>query len=89
MKIRVLIVEDQTMVRGALAALLALEPDIGIVGEAGDGEEALGLIVQKRPDVVLTDIEMPNMTGLELAAEVARRSLPGRVIILTTFARAG
>lgn len=89
MSIRVLIAEDQSMVRGALAALLALEPDIEIIGEAGDGEEALSLIAVHAPDVVLTDIEMPRMTGLELAAAIRADHAECRVIILTTFARAG
>ncbi|MGH7444432.1 MAG: response regulator transcription factor [Longimicrobiales bacterium] len=89
MKIRVLLAEDQTMVRGALAALLELEPDMEVVAQARDGVEALAFVEELRPDVVLTDIEMPNMTGLELAAEIAARKLGGRVIILTTFARAG
>lgn len=89
MKIRVLLVEDQSMVRGALAALLELEPDIDVVGEARDGVDALASIDELKPDVVLTDIEMPNMTGLELAAAIADRHASIRVIILTTFARAG
>lgn len=89
MSIRVVIAEDQSMVRGALAALLALEPDIDIVGEAGDGKEALSLIADHAPDVVLTDIEMPRMTGLELAAAINADHPECRVIILTTFARAG
>jgi len=89
MNIRVVIAEDQAMVRGALAALLAIEGDIEIVGEAQDGREALDLVVQLMPDILLTDIEMPEMTGLELAAELQRRHLPVRVVILTTFARAG
>lgn len=87
--IRLLIAEDQSMVRGALAALLALERDIEVVGQAGDGAEALALAERLAPDVIVTDIEMPEMTGLELAAEIHRRALPARVIILTTFARAG
>lgn len=87
--IRVLIAEDQTMVLGALAALLELEPDIAVVGQAGDGRQALELTERLAPDVVLTDIEMPEMTGLELAAEIQRRGLPARVVILTTFARSG
>lgn len=87
--IRVLIAEDQGMVLGALAALLELEPDIEVVGRARDGQEALDLIPEARPDVVLTDIEMPRMTGLELAAELKRRGSPARVVILTTFARGG
>jgi two-component system response regulator DesR len=87
--IRLLIAEDQSMVRGALAALLALERDIEVVGQAGDGEQALELLAEVAPDVIVTDIEMPGMTGLELAAEIHRRGVPARVIILTTFARAG
>ena len=77
------------MVRGALAALLAIEDDIEIAGQAQNGREALDLVVQLTPDIVLTDIEMPEVTGLELAAELQRRHLPVRVVILTTFARAG
>ena len=87
--IHVLIAEDQGMVLGALAALLELEPDIEVVGRARDGREALDLIQTAKPDVVLTDIEMPRMTGLELAAELKRRGSPARVVILTTFARGG
>lgn len=87
--IRVLIAEDQGMVLGALAALLELEADIEVVGRAHDGQEALDLIPAARPDVVLTDIEMPRLTGLELAAELKRRGSPTRVVILTTFARGG
>jgi len=87
--IRVVVAEDQSMVLGALAALLEIEPEIEVVGKARDGREALELVEQHRPDVLLTDIEMPLMTGLELAAEIARRRLTTRVIILTTFARGG
>jgi two-component system response regulator DesR len=89
MKIRVIIAEDQAMVRGALAALLSTEGDIEVVGQAEDGRQALELVVSLHPEVLLTDIEMPDTTGLELAAEVHRRKLPVRVVILTTFARAG
>jgi len=77
------------MVRGALAALLGIERDVDVVGQAADGAEALRLVDELRPDVLLTDIEMPGVTGLEAAAEIARRGLGTRVIILTTFARAG
>ncbi|HSS52708.1 MAG TPA: response regulator transcription factor [Thermoanaerobaculia bacterium] len=87
--IRVLLAEDQSMVLGALAALLDLEPDIEVVGRAHDGREALAMLEAARPDVVLTDIEMPNLTGLELAAELKRRGSPARVVILTTFGRSG
>ena len=89
MTIRVLIAEDQSMVRGALAALLQLEPDIDVVAQASDGREALALVEQLAPDVVLTDIEMPNLTGLELASAIAARGAGTRVVILTTFARSG
>ena len=91
MSIRVLIAEDQGMVLGALAALLEMESDIEVVARAKDGREALALAEQTEPDVVLTDIEMPSMTGLELAAKLHERRTGGRprVIILTTFARPG
>ena len=87
--IKVVIAEDQAMVLGALAALLETEGDIEVVGRASNGEDALAIIRDKRPDVLLTDIEMPRMTGLELAAAIKRDALPTRVIILTTFARGG
>jgi len=87
--IRVVIAEDQAMVLGALAALLEIERDLEVVGRARDGAEALELCRSLRPDVLLTDIEMPRLTGLELAATIHREALPTRVIILTTFARGG
>lgn len=87
--IRVLIAEDQSMVRGALAALLDLERDLEVVGQAADGDEAVRLALELMPDVLLTDIEMPGRTGLEVAAELARAAPSIRVIIVTTFARAG
>lgn len=89
MSIRVVIAEDQAMVRGALAALLSTEGDIEIAGQAQNGREALELLIASPPDVLLTDIEMPELTGLELAAEIKKRRLPVKVVILTTFARAG
>jgi two-component system response regulator DesR len=89
MKIRIVIAEDQSMVLGALAALLETENDMQVVGQARDGKEALQLTMRLKPDLLLTDIEMPEMTGLELAGEVRRHNLATRVIILTTFARPG
>jgi two-component system response regulator DesR len=88
-KIRVLIAEDQTMLRGALAALLDLEPDISVVGQAANGNEALRLVRDLAPDIVVTDIEMPQRTGLEFAAALKDTGAKARVIILTTFARPG
>ncbi len=84
--IRVVIAEDQAMVLGALAALLEIEGDIEVVGRAQNGEEALAICQREKPDVLLTDVEMPRMTGLELANAVRKTT---RVIILTTFARGG
>jgi two-component system response regulator DesR len=77
------------MVRGALSALLRFEADFEVVGEAGDGKTALELVLSLRPDVLLTDIEMPGMSGLDLAKAIHARSLPTRVVIVTTFGRAG
>jgi two-component system, NarL family, response regulator DesR len=76
-------------VRGALAALLRFESDFDVVGEAGDGKTALELVLSLRPDVLLTDIEMPGMSGLDLAQTIQAKSLPTRVVIVTTFGRAG
>lgn len=87
--IRVLIAEDQAMVLGALAALVDIETDISVVAQARDGRAALALAQEHHPDVVLTDIEMPELSGLELAAELRRLTHPPRIIILTTFARPG
>ena len=77
------------MVLGALGALLEIESDIDVVGQAGDGRQALEMVDALRPDVLLTDIEMPHLSGLEVAAEITRRAIPTKVVILTTFARAG
>ena len=89
MKVRVIIAEDQSLVLGALAALLESEGDIEVIGQARNGLEALKMVRTQKPDVLLTDIEMPEMSGLELAGELKRQGSPVRVIILTTFARAG
>jgi two-component system response regulator DesR len=89
MTIRVVIAEDQGMVLGALSALLEIEPDIKVVGRAVNGREALDLTLKHKPDVLISDIEMPEMSGLEVAAELKARGSPARVIILTTFARPG
>jgi two-component system, NarL family, response regulator DesR len=88
-KIRVIVAEDQGMVLGALAALLETEPDIAVCAKAANGREALTAIAKQKPDVLVTDIEMPEMTGLTLAAEVRDRHPQTRVVILTTFARPG
>jgi two-component system response regulator DesR len=87
--IRVLLAEDQGMVRGALATLLNLEDDIEVVGEAANGDEALAVAARTRPDVALLDIEMPGRDGIAAASEL-RATLPDcRIVILTTFGRPG
>lgn len=87
--IRVVIAEDQAMVRGALAALLEIEGDIVVAGLASEGAEALRLVEREKPQVLVTDIEMPGLGGLELAARVRSEHPQCRVVILTTFARPG
>jgi two-component system response regulator DesR len=87
--IRVLIAEDQAMVLGALAALLEIEHDLEVVGRAANGRIALDLARTTRPDVIVADIEMPEMTGLELSRAAKAEGVSARVVILTTFARPG
>jgi len=87
--IRVAIAEDQGMVLGALATLLEIEGDISVVARARNGVDALNAVLTLKPDIFLTDIEMPELTGLDVAAELKRRRSSTRVVILTTFARAG
>ncbi len=87
--IRVLLAEDQAMVRGALSALLDLEEDLEVLGTCPDGVSACKEALRLRPDVIVTDIEMPGLTGLELAARIREQQIPSKVIIVTTFARAG
>lgn len=87
--IRILIAEDQKMVLGAMSALLRLEPDFEVVGGADNGRAAFELCGQLAPDIVLTDIEMPQMTGLELAQRLRETGANSRVIVVTTFGRSG
>ncbi len=87
--LRIVIAEDQTLVLGAIAGLLALEPDFAIVGRASYGDAALALVRDLAPDILITDIEMPGRTGLDLAGIVAREIPKTAVIIVTTFARPG
>lgn len=86
-RIRVVIAEDQEMVLGALAALLEMEGDINVVAQARDGKQALEAVRIHRPDILITDIEMPEMTGLDAANAIKGDTT--RVIVVTTFARPG
>ncbi|MGY1770759.1 response regulator [Blastococcus sp. SYSU D00813] len=87
--IRVLIAEDQSMVRGALRALLELEDDIRVVAEVGRGDEVVAAAREHAPDVALLDIEMPGCDGLEAARALAAEVPGTRAVVLTTFGRPG
>lgn len=87
--IRIIIGEDQGLLRGALATLLSLEDDIDVIGQAENGDRALDLIRQLEPDIAILDIEMPLKTGLDIAEIVKSEALPCRIVMLTTFARPG
>jgi two-component system response regulator DesR len=87
--IRVLLAEDQAMVRGALAGLLSLEPDIEVVAQVARGDEVLPAAREQRPDIALLDIEMPGIDGLQAAAQLTAELPESKVLILTTFGRPG
>jgi two-component system, NarL family, response regulator DesR len=87
--IRLLLADDQALVRGALAALLALEPDLEVVAEVGRGDDVLPEARRSRPDVALLDVEMPGLDGISATSEL-RAALPScRVLVVTTFGRPG
>ncbi|MBP0726433.1 response regulator transcription factor [Bacillus sp. RG28] len=86
---KIIIAEDQGMLRGAMATLLDMEDDIEVVALAENGEEALKLIDQHKPDICVTDIEMPVLTGLDLAEKLKSEKNPCKVVIVTTFERSG
>lgn len=87
--IRVLVADDQALIRGAFVALLNLHPDIEVVADVGRGDEVVPAAVQHRPDVVLLDVQMPGMDGLAAAASLVEQLPRCRVIMLTTFGRPG
>ncbi len=80
-QVRILLVDDQELVRSGFRMILEVHPDLSVVGEAANGQEAIALSRRLRPDVTLLDIQMPGMTGLEALPQL----LPGRVVVLTTF----
>jgi DNA-binding NarL/FixJ family response regulator len=83
--VRVLIADDQAMVRAGFAALLDAQPDLAVVGQARDGEEAVAATLELRPDVVLMDVRMPVLDGIGAARRILELALPCRVVMLTTF----
>jgi two-component system response regulator DesR len=87
--IKLVVAEDQTLLRGALGSLLNLEPDMEVIASASDGREALETVRREQPDVLVTDIEMPNLTGLDVADALRTDSARTKVLIVTTFARPG
>jgi two-component system response regulator DesR len=87
--IRLVLAEDQLLLRNALASLLALEGDIEVVGQAGDGATALRLLREAQPDIALLDIDMPGLTGLDVLKACAAEQLPTQIMILTTYGRPG
>jgi len=89
MTVRIMIAEDQAMVRQALVALLGLEPDIEVVAQAATGDEAVAMVRKHQPDVAVLDIEMPGGTGIEVARQLHQGGFAGRVVIVTTFGRPG
>ncbi len=84
--IRVLVADDQTVVREGLEMLLGLSPGITVVGGAADGEEAVRLVSERRPDVALMDLRMPRLDGIEATRRIARDYPATRVVVLTTYA---
>ncbi len=87
--IKLVVAEDQALLRGALGSLLSLEPDMELIASASDGQEALETVRRERPDVLVTDIEMPNLTGLDVADALRSEGARTKVLIVTTFARPG
>ena len=87
--IRLLLADDQALVRGALSALLNLEPDLEVVAEVGAGDAVVPAVLEHRPDVALLDVEMPGLDGISATAQVRSASPSTRVLIVTTFGRPG
>jgi two-component system, NarL family, response regulator DegU len=85
--IRILLVEDQTLMRQGLKTILDLEPGLRVIGEASDGESGLQRALELRPDVILMDVQMPRLNGVDATAQLCRRWPEAKVIILTTFDR--
>jgi len=85
--IRILLAEDQTLMRQGLKTLLETEPDLRVAGEAEDGKIAVKLALQIKPDLILMDVQMPQMNGVEATAAICRSWPQAKVIILTTFDR--
>jgi DNA-binding NarL/FixJ family response regulator len=84
--IRVALADDHPLLRAGVISLLSTEPDIIVVGEASDGEEAIALYAKSRPDILILDLQMPNLTGIDVISKVLKESPRARIIVLTTYA---
>jgi DNA-binding NarL/FixJ family response regulator len=84
-KIKVLLADDQTMIRQGFGYVIGLQSDMMLVGEASDGNEAVDMAIEHHPDVILMDIQMPCMSGIEAAQEIMKRLRETKIVILTTF----
>lgn len=85
--IKILLVEDQTLMRQGLKTILDLEPGLRVIGDASDGESGVQLALEMRPDVILMDVQMPRLNGVDATAQLCRQWPEAKVIILTTFDR--
>ncbi|PEL11400.1 response regulator transcription factor [Bacillus sp. AFS017336] len=84
-KIKVLLVDDQTMIRQGFRYVINLQDDMNLIGEASDGLEAINIAKEKLPDVILMDIQMPNLSGIDATKEIMKQLPPTKIVILTTF----
>jgi DNA-binding NarL/FixJ family response regulator len=84
-KIKVLLVDDQTMIRQGFGFVIGLQSDMMLIGEASDGKEAVDMAMERNPDVILMDIQMPYMSGIEATQAIMTRMLETKIVILTTF----
>jgi DNA-binding NarL/FixJ family response regulator len=83
--VRVVIADDQALVRGGFRMILDARPDLEVVGEAGDGAEAVAIVERLRPDIVLMDVRMPGVDGIEATRRIVASGAPTRIIVLTTY----
>jgi DNA-binding NarL/FixJ family response regulator len=88
-RLRVVVADDEALFRGGLTMIIEAEPDLTVVAEASDGQQALDAVRAQRPDVVLMDIQMPGLNGIAATAAILRLNLPTRILVLTTFGRDG
>jgi DNA-binding NarL/FixJ family response regulator len=84
-KIKVLLADDQTMIRQGFGYIIGLQSDMKLIGEASDGKEAVDMAIERHPDIILMDIQMPNVSGIEATREILKQLPETKIVILTTF----